>query len=118
LDYLRSANALSRRAAWYNALTFNCTTTIWRNLRAVAPGVGFDWRLLANGYIDELAYERGTVDTRLPLVELRARSDITERAKRSADRDDFSSCIREGLPAPASREAHRSGGGPPAPLQR
>jgi hypothetical protein len=101
--YLVRANGLASRPAWYNALSLNCTTAIWQNLRTVAPDVGFDWRLLANGYLDELAYERGTVDTRLPLAELRQRSDITERARLCADRDDFSSCIREGVPTPPQR---------------
>jgi hypothetical protein len=101
--YLVQANELASRPAWYNALSLNCTTAIWQNLRTVAPDVGFDWRLLANGYLDELAYERGTVDTRLPLAELRTRSDITDRARLCADRADFSSCIREGVPTPAQR---------------
>jgi uncharacterized protein DUF4105 len=110
--YLNEANALAQQAAWYNALSENCTTGIWRNVRAIAPGVRLDWRLLANGSVDELLYERGLLDTRLPFAELRARSDITEAAKRCADRADFSSCIREGLPLPASREAE--GVRPPA----
>jgi hypothetical protein len=101
--YLLRANELASRPAWYNAITLNCTTAIWHNLRTVAPDVGFDWRMLANGYLDELAYEHGTVDTRLPLAELRERSDVTERARRCADRDDFSRCIREGVPTPAQR---------------
>jgi hypothetical protein len=63
----------------------------------------FDWRLLANGYLDRMLYERGTVDTSLPFGELRARSDVTERAKACGDRADFSRCIREGSPAPAAR---------------
>jgi hypothetical protein len=101
--YLLQANQLASRPAWYNALTLNCTTAIWHNLRTIAPDVGFDWRMLANGYIDELAYERGTLDTRLPLAELRVLCDITEQARRCADREDFSSCIREGVPAPPQR---------------
>jgi len=39
----------------------------------------------------------------LPFAELRARSDVTERAKACGERADFSRCIREGLPAPAAR---------------
>jgi hypothetical protein len=103
-QYLAEANALARRPAWYNAFTQNCTTGIWRNVRAIAPDTRFDWRLLANGRLDELLYERGTLDTRLPLAELRARSDVTAQARRCGERADFSSCIREGLPLPAWRE--------------
>jgi hypothetical protein len=106
-QYLNEANALAQQPAWYNALTQNCTTGIWRNVRAVAPEVQLDWRLLANGSVDQLLYERGLVDTRLPFAELRASSEITDAAKRCAERADFSSCIREGLPLPAAREDDR-----------
>ena len=52
----------------------------------------------ANGYLDELGYERGTIDTSLPFPELRARSEITAKAQ-AADQDPaFSQRIREGLP--------------------
>jgi hypothetical protein len=44
-----------------------------------------------------MLYEQGTLDTSLPFPELRARSDVTERA-RACGREDFSRCIRnEGL---------------------
>ena len=102
-QYLDEANALAREPAWYNAFTDNCTTAIWRNVRALSPDSPFDWRLLANGYLDQLAYERGLVDTSLPFAELRERSDITDRAKACGPQDDFSRCIREGLPTPLAR---------------
>ncbi len=51
-----------------------------------------------NGYIDELGYERGTIDTSLPFDELRRRSDITQKARAAGDAPDFSARIREGLP--------------------
>ena len=54
--------------------------------------------MLANGYADELAYEKGTLDTSLPFTELKKRSIINARA-READQDtDFSLRIRDGLP--------------------
>jgi hypothetical protein len=79
-------------------LTQNCTTTI-REHAQNAGGVGqFDWRLLANGRLDQLLYERGEINTRLPFDELRARSNITESAKLADDSPDFSTRIRQGLP--------------------
>jgi hypothetical protein len=109
-QYLAEANSLARQPAWYNAFSQNCTTGIWRNVQKIAPSNRFDWRLLANGYLDELLYERGALDTRLPLAELRARSDVTERIKLCAERADFPACIRESLPLPASRELTRPAG--------
>ena len=102
-QYLSEANALARQPAWYNAFTENCTTAIWRNVRALSPDNPFDWRLLANGHVDRMLYERGHLDPSLPFEELRARSDVTERAKACGARADFSRCIREGLPTPAAR---------------
>ena len=72
-------------------------------MRALSPDNPFDWRLLANGHLDRMLYERGRVDTSLSFAELRERSDVTERAKACGSRDDFSRCVREGLPAPAAR---------------
>jgi len=102
-QYLSEANALASQPVWYNAFTENCTTAIWRNVRVLSPDNPFDWRLLANGYVDRMLYERGRIDTSLPFAELRERSDITERAKACGSREDFSRCIREGLPTPAAR---------------
>jgi hypothetical protein len=103
---VREMNALAEKPRWYNALTHNCTTTIWHHQKAVGSGAPLDWRLLANGYLVDLAYERGTVDTSIGLEELKRRSDITERARAAGDAEDFSNRIREGLPP-------RVRGGPP-----
>lgn len=100
LDYLAEINALHEAPVWYNAATQNCTTTIRHHVRHVARGHPFDYRILVNGRLDELGYERGNVDTRLPFEELRKRSDIGERARAAAGRPDFSKRIREGLPNP------------------
>jgi hypothetical protein len=53
---------------------------------------------MANGFLVDLAYERGAVNTDIPLEALKAESDITARARSAGDRDDFSKVIREGLP--------------------
>lgn len=98
LDYVREINALTEKPRWYNALTHNCTTTIWHHEKAVGMAHPFDWRLLANGYLVDLAYEHGSVDTSIGLEELKRRSDITERARAARDGEDFSKAIREELP--------------------
>lgn len=102
LDYLKRANSLKRQAEWYNALTSNCTTNIRGHARpyVVSP---WDWRILLNGYIDEMAYRNGRLDRSLPFTELKSRSHINERGK-AADRDPaFSKRIREGLPGMEKR---------------
>lgn len=98
LNYLKEINRLDGKAEWYNALVHNCTTTIRHHALAVGAGRPFDWRILANGYLDELGYERGQIDTSLPFAELRRRSDITARARAAYNEPGFSRIIRENLP--------------------
>ncbi|MDJ0788036.1 MAG: DUF4105 domain-containing protein [Myxococcota bacterium] len=98
VDYLETIEALADEPRWYNAATHNCTTTIRRHVQHVAAGNPFDWRILVNGRIDELGYERGNVDTSLPFEELRRRSAISEKARERPIDGGFSAWIREGLP--------------------
>ena len=99
LDYVREMNALAEAPRWYNALTHNCTTTIWHHAKAVGADFPLDWRLLANGYLVDLSYELGTVNTSLGLDELKRRSDITARAREAGAGEGFSLSIRDGLPS-------------------
>ena len=101
LDYVQSMNELAERPQFYNALTDNCTTSIRRHVTHINPNAPpFDWRLIVNGYGDELMYERGSVETRMSFPELKARSRVNARAK-AADLDPaFSFRIREGVPDP------------------
>ena len=98
VDYLQEMNRLVDAPRWYNALVDNCTTVIRQHQRHVDADKTFDWRLIVNGYIDELGYERGSIDTSLPFDELRRRSNITEKGKAAGNAADFSRQIREGLP--------------------
>ncbi len=97
LDYLKEVNRLKERPEWYNALTSNCTTNIRGHTKPYAKNARFDWRILLNGRVDELAYERKTLDQSLPFRELKEQSLINDRAK-AADIESFSARIREGLP--------------------
>jgi len=100
LDYLKEVNRLAERPRWYNALSHNCTVTIRYHAQHVAEGRPWDWRILLNGRLDELGYKQGRIDTSLPFPELKARSDITEKATAAYSTPDFSRRIREGLPDP------------------
>jgi hypothetical protein len=99
LDYLRRVNSLRMRPEWYNAITQNCTTSI-RAQRAATARAPWDWRMLANGYGNELLYERGVVNTNVGLAELKQRAHINERAKAADKAGDFSIQIRQGVPGP------------------
>lgn len=96
--YFGEINQLAMEPRWYNAIRYNCTTAIRHLVQSVAPGSPFDWRILLNGRIDELAYQRGNIDTSMPFDELRQKSEITQRAKAVKRESEFSARIRDGLP--------------------
>jgi hypothetical protein len=98
VSYLEEIEELGTRPRWYNALTHNCTTMIRYHARQVAPQNPWNWRILVNGRLDELGYERGSIDTSLPFEELRRRSHVVSRALAADDAPLFSQRIREGLP--------------------
>ena len=99
LSYLNEVNRLKDQPQWYNALTGNCTTSIRKHTMPYNPNHRFDWRMIVNGYIDEMLYERGTLNRSLPFAELKKLSYINPRAQ-AADKDPaFSQLIRVGLPA-------------------
>ncbi|HUQ76604.1 MAG TPA: DUF4105 domain-containing protein [Burkholderiales bacterium] len=85
LDYVQAMNKLSREPAWYNALVANCTTVIRERVIHAGGRVPFSWRILASGYLPELLYRRGSIDTSLPFAELRAKSRIQDFSQRMRD---------------------------------
>jgi hypothetical protein len=99
LDYLKSVNRLNERPEWYNALTQNCTTAIRGHTAKFAHGK-LSWKMIANGYLDTLLYERKVIDTSMPFEQLKARSQISEKALKAGNSKDFSIMIRDGLPNP------------------
>ena len=97
-----SSNALSEQPEFFNSLTSNCATTVVEMLRDIDVDVPFDWRLIVNGYLPGLVYDRDALDTRLPMSELRERGKIMSRAQAVGLTDDYSDAIRVGVPDPAS----------------
>jgi hypothetical protein len=100
LQYVEESNALAKQPKFYNSLTTNCTTAVVKLIRAAGGHMPFDWRLIVNGFLPSYLYDRGAVDTRISLDELRARAGISERARKAGDPPDFSRVIREGVPSP------------------
>ncbi|HTP66661.1 MAG TPA: hypothetical protein VMJ66_14810, partial [Geobacteraceae bacterium] len=62
------------------------------------PGAHLDWRIIVNGFVDEMLYEGKYIDSSLPFPELKKRSLINERAKGVDKSPEFSQLIRIGLP--------------------
>ena len=100
LEYVADANALAQTPRFYNSLITNCTTAIVKIVRLAGVNVSFDWRLIINGFLPDFLYERGAINTRIPLAELKARAQISARAHEVDASPDFSRLIRVGALLP------------------
>jgi Domain of unknown function (DUF4105) len=98
LEYIAQANDLAESPQFYNSLTTNCTTEIFRMVVALEPGLPLDYRILLTGYVPDYVYDHGGLGTRLPFATIRDRSHIKGRAE-STD-PEFSRKIRDGVPVP------------------
>jgi hypothetical protein len=98
LAYLGQANALLQTPRFYNTITVNCTTLVYRMLRQIVGALPMSYRVVFSGYLPEYVYSLGGLDGRYTLAELRELGRITERARRAGDGAGFSAAIRAGIP--------------------
>ena len=100
LSYLKTVDALHQHPQFYNAVTSNCTTNVRTHTAATTTKPApWDWRMLVNGTVDELVYERGGFANHLPFAELKEKSLIDGKAQAADQAPDFSERIRAGLPS-------------------
>lgn len=106
-EYISAMNDLVIHPRWYNAITANCTTSI-RSQRTLAGRQPWDWRMLLNGKIDELFFQRGLLFTDgLPFTELKERAIINKDALAADQSPDFSLRIRRNKPGFCTKDSHR-----------
>ncbi|GLS19082.1 membrane protein [Labrys miyagiensis] len=98
LYFLSIGNSLAQQPRFYNTATTNCTTVPFYLARQLNPSLPLDWRVLVSGYLPDYLYDIGSLDTSVPLAELRAKGRIVERAKAADQSADFSQAIRVGVP--------------------
>lgn len=96
-EYLDSISRFAAEPAWYNAVTANCTTAV-RGQITTHERHSLDWRIIANGKLDEALNELGIFDKSLPFPELKKRSHINPVAHENPDPATFSETIRKGRP--------------------
>ena len=93
---LERANDLQANPEFYGTLRNNCTTNLLAHVNTIASEpIPWGRRILLPGYSDEVAHERGLIDTELSLEAARARFLVNERAVRAAGDDNYSRLIRE-----------------------
>jgi hypothetical protein len=93
LDYIAAINSLQDTPRWYHGLCANCTTSFYR-----LPSRRFrlDWRVIANGRLDQALYEDGHLDRSVPFQELRRLASFNAIAN-SAPEEGFGDHIRREL---------------------
>ncbi|MDT4828385.1 DUF4105 domain-containing protein [Achromobacter agilis] len=95
LSYVRTANELADTPRFYHTVTANCTTLVYRMVRAIVPGLPMDYRILLSGYLPEYLYEQGGLDRGQPLAALREQAFIGKPALPGPDAAAFSRAIRQ-----------------------
>jgi hypothetical protein len=96
IDMLQQAHNLRSNPDFYNTLTSTCTTNIVKHANHVTPGrIPWNWKLLAPGYADELAYDLHLINTSLSFEEIRESQRIEDAARACGDCIEFSAAIRK-----------------------
>jgi hypothetical protein len=94
VSYLERGNQLAAKPEFYNTITANCTTVVFRLARLVDAGLPFDWRVLASGYLPSYLFEFNAISTTKPLGETLEGAQITSRAVMLSSSADYSAGIR------------------------
>ncbi|MCY1126869.1 DUF4105 domain-containing protein [Frigidibacter sp. RF13] len=90
LSYLDLGNRLAARPAFYNTVTSNCASTVYRTVGAFKEDVPLDIRLLKTGLLPEYLADLGYLDPAIAA----APATITARAQTLPQDIDFSAGIR------------------------
>ena len=95
LDVFQRVNKLKTEPEFYHTITNNCTTNIAAHVDHLSPSrVPLGLRLLLAGRADRVAYDLGLLDTSVPFEMAQQQARVTELARASGDRADFSRQIR------------------------
>jgi hypothetical protein len=103
-EYVAESTALAQQPKFYNSITANCATVVFKLVRAAGSTLPFDWRLVVNGFLPGYLYDHGAVVTTMPLAELMERARVSEKARAADASPDFSRLIRAGVPSPWEKE--------------
>ena len=80
IEYLRHAEALRQQPEFYNSLTSNTTTILFKLARQIDLDLPLDYRLLASGHFGEYAFDHHALTPGVPYAELQRRGYIDDRA--------------------------------------
>ncbi|XZQ28880.1 lipoprotein N-acyltransferase Lnb domain-containing protein [Rhodobacter capsulatus] len=93
LSYLALAQELEQEPRFYNTLTSNCTTAVWRLARSLKPDLPIDRRLVLSGRLPDYLTDLGVIAA-APAAERDAAALITPLGQRFDGTKPFSDLIR------------------------
>jgi hypothetical protein len=96
LSYVAFGNQLNAAPQFYNAVTANCSSTVWWLAKVIKDDVPFDYRLLLSGRLPEMLDSLGALPGDMPMAQRRAAAAITARAQVMPQGAVFSDWIRGG----------------------
>lgn len=94
MAYLRQAKALQTKPQWYNTLTKNCTTEIYRLQNQNKPSnekLPLDYRILASGYSPNYLYDINAIDHKYTFDEWRKKAYINPKSDKFSSQNPISS---------------------------
>lgn len=94
LSYLDLGNSLAAEPQFYNTVTANCTSTVYRLVQTIKPDMPLDIRLLLSGRLPEYINELGGLQGDLPMDQRRLAAAITAKAQEIGPDQDYSALIR------------------------
>lgn len=95
VSMLERANVLAAQPEFYNTLTNTCTTNIVDHVNLITPEpIPFSYKTVLPAYSDDLAFDLGLIDTKLPREQFRAAFRINDLALEHADSSAFSEATR------------------------
>jgi len=101
LDYADMINRLYDTPRWYHVVHANCTTSFYH---LPSRRRRYDWRVIANGRLDEALYEAGRLDGTLPFSEVRRGAYLNDIANQAPE-EEFGNHVRREL----ERRRHEQG---------
>ncbi len=96
LEFVTTMNDIAEKPRFYNVVSSNCTTAVRSQMTGGFP---FDWRIIFNGKLDEMLYERGLLETGgLSFPELKRLGFLNPKVRGYPEKEGFSDRIRAGIP--------------------
>ena len=94
LSYINLAQEMQSEPKFYNTLTSNCTTEVYRIAKVVKPGMSADWRLVLSGHLAAFVDDMGGFEGDMPIEQRIEQAAITPKALAYKGAD-YSAAIRE-----------------------